>query len=369
MNTRIDYFDGLRGVAILLVLGFHAYSKWPEMVPYGDTYQYFPIFNFGWVGVQLFFLVSGFVIFMTLDKTKTFHLFMYKRWLRLFPGMLLACLLIYTTSFILDSRPAGSPSVLSVIQGLTFIEPYWWGKITGLNIVGLEGAFWSLYVEFKFYVVAGFIYFILGRKLLPPCLLLMFAGSVVFSYAVQVVDVKAINIAHKICETFSFKYFGWFASGSFYYLFYQNKRVKYFFVALLISILSSMFIGSIYAVFAALMISLLFSASLRVGFVQRILSNRCLVFFGFISYPLYLMHENAMVSMIVQFSAYQSWLNMLFHPLLPITILSVVAYLIASRYERLVRDIIKMAVENIKIAATYKHEIPLVEKIKIKKND
>jgi len=54
--SRVDYLDGLRGLAILLVIGFHAYSAYPTIVPYGDQYLDVPIFKYGWLGVELFFL-------------------------------------------------------------------------------------------------------------------------------------------------------------------------------------------------------------------------------------------------------------------------------------------------------------------------
>ena len=68
MKHRIEYLDGQRGLAILLVVLFHAYARWPERVPYHDAYANIPVFAYGWVGVELFFLVSGFVILMTLER-------------------------------------------------------------------------------------------------------------------------------------------------------------------------------------------------------------------------------------------------------------------------------------------------------------
>ena len=65
---RLAYLDGMRGVAILLVLLFHAFARWPDLVPYGDQYQSVPLFRVGFIGVNLFFIISGFVILMTLES-------------------------------------------------------------------------------------------------------------------------------------------------------------------------------------------------------------------------------------------------------------------------------------------------------------
>ena len=276
MKSRIDYLDGLRGVAILLVLAFHAYSRWPNLVPYGDTYANFPIFKLGWLGVQLFFLISGFVIFMTLDKTTNIGSFIFKRWLRLFPAMLLVSVLIFFTAPILDARPAGPPNALSLLPGLTFIEPTWWNKLLHIEIKPLEGAFWSLYVEFKFYIFASLIYYFLGRIYLAPLLFLLFVSSIVISWLSGKSDSSIIFIFNKISFLFSLKYFGWFASGSMFYLFHHSKKKVWFWSALGVAITSSIFVDNfnIYSSIAALIISILFSMALVFVPIQRFLKNK-----------------------------------------------------------------------------------------------
>lgn len=70
---RIKFLDGLRGSAILLVVFYHAYARYPDVVPYlTNTYREFPLFKYGYWGVQLFFLISGFVILMSIVD-KVFH--------------------------------------------------------------------------------------------------------------------------------------------------------------------------------------------------------------------------------------------------------------------------------------------------------
>src|SRR5690349_948892 len=68
--------DGLRGIAILLIIGYH-------------IFDFIPLFNHGWLGVDLFFVLSGFLITDILLKTrgqkgylKNFYV---KRILRIFP--------------------------------------------------------------------------------------------------------------------------------------------------------------------------------------------------------------------------------------------------------------------------------------------
>lgn len=63
---RIDYLDAIRGIAVWLVVLYHAYARY-EHFPYGFEYASFPLLKYGYLGVELFFLISGFVILMTLD--------------------------------------------------------------------------------------------------------------------------------------------------------------------------------------------------------------------------------------------------------------------------------------------------------------
>ena len=77
-NSRSYYagLDGLRGIAILLILGYHIFS-------------FVPLFAYGWLGVDLFFVLSGFLITDILLKTRDNHRFLrnfyIRRVLRIFP--------------------------------------------------------------------------------------------------------------------------------------------------------------------------------------------------------------------------------------------------------------------------------------------
>ena len=82
IKARISILDGFRSLAILSVLLYHFFSRWvpPEndisLYPYKNAYDYFGI---GQLGVQFFFIISGFVIFFTLDTTANFSSFLEKK--------------------------------------------------------------------------------------------------------------------------------------------------------------------------------------------------------------------------------------------------------------------------------------------------
>lgn len=337
---RIQFLDGFRGLAILLVVIYHAYAQWPEHYPYGDNYADIPVIKLGWLGVQLFFLISGFVIFMTLDKTESFRAFIYKRWIRLFPAMLVASLLIYLTLSFFHERPDGiPPNILSIVPGLTFTLPSWWSKLVGFEIPLLESAFWSLYVEFKFYIIAGVTYFFLGRAFLIPVLVTLFVFWLVTFVISTKIDSQYINLLQTISNALSLKHFGWFAAGAVLYIHFQTQNKQWLYAGVALMILSSLVVRidalgfDSEVIIGALLISALFTVSFKSKLLQRILQTRVLVFFGFISYPLYLIHENAMTSMIIKMESGTPWLHPFLYPYPAIIFLTFTAYIIAKYVE------------------------------------
>jgi peptidoglycan/LPS O-acetylase OafA/YrhL len=356
MSNRIGYLDGLRGLAILLVIPFHAYVRWPEIVPYGDKYAHILGFKLGWLGVNLFFLISGFVILMTLEKCATFKEFIFRRWLRLFPAMLLCSLLIFFTSGYFYERPAGVPSISSLLPGLMFIEPKLLMAL-GISDGVLEGAFWSLYVEFKFYIFAACIYYWRGRNYLIAALLLAYTLAIAFQLTSLYVPNKSlIFINLTISKLLSFLYFGWFAVGAAFYIYSKTKDFRWFLAALLFAVYSSAFVSEFNANYdwkaplAAFLVSSIFALALISQPLQRLLNSRFLQFFGFISYPLYLIHENMMISMIAKLGRRPIGIPEYLYPLLAVIVLSGIAYFIAAYGEKYLRGLILKITRQVALA-------------------
>lgn len=325
--TRINFLDGLRGVAILLVVSFHAYCRWPQKYPYGSGAVNFPIVKFGNLGVQLFFLISGFVILMSLEKENNFLHFIYKRWLRLFPAMLIATILVFVTAPLLYERPGGIPNLRDILPGLFFIEPDWLSKVSGVAINPLEGAFWSLFVEFKFYFLFGLLYFLLGEIKAIAGLFLFFIIGLLSS----IYEIKYLN---SLSSQLSFIYFGWFASGALAYLYFTKKNLNYIILSVCICALQILDYNFILERFI-FMIVLLLAFFIPICFenTRKFLTNKVFLFFGLISYPLYLIHESAMVAMIIKLHKSCKDFPLYFLPIFPIAILSAVAYFIVKKPE------------------------------------
>jgi len=299
MKTRVTYLDGLRGIAIVSVLLYHLIARWPEYINFNFFGE--SIFNYGWLGVQLFFMISGFVISMTLERSENIKLFFINRWIRLFPAMFIATVIIYFSSFILDFRPAGKPSIWDLLPGLTFISHEIYNLFFSFSINSLEGVFWSLYVEVIFYVIISFLYFKVDKDNIVNILLSIFILSLFIKLIASTIYPN--NIYYIPFVKLGFTYYGWFIIGiiSFKFTLNENECKEKYHKQFLVSVFLS--IGSIrgsdlVVKVAAIITLLLFVLPIFYEKINVFFSNSFFVFFGTISYPLYLIHENMMISLV-----------------------------------------------------------------------
>ena len=108
-GRSIPALDGIRGIAILLVLAYHYVFFLPESTPWHLR----RIFDYGWMGVDLFFVLSGFLItgirLNTRDTQNYFRSFYARRALRIFPLYYLVLSLVLIGAHLLTPYPAGLP--------------------------------------------------------------------------------------------------------------------------------------------------------------------------------------------------------------------------------------------------------------------
>jgi peptidoglycan/LPS O-acetylase OafA/YrhL len=170
MNGRLGHrpaLDGLRGIAILLVIGIHAYS-WPKD---------------GLLGVDLFFLLSGFLITALLveERSRNGRVslagFYARRARRLMPA-LLAFLLVFTTVAAVDRDGRAAVSSLLGLGFATNVALAW-------NLVPISQGtehLWSLATEDQFYFLWPVLLFVAlrGRRAYGAVLLLVVLAAMAF---------------------------------------------------------------------------------------------------------------------------------------------------------------------------------------------
>ncbi|KRB01215.1 hypothetical protein ASD83_06760 [Devosia sp. Root685] len=155
MSARRDQsIDMFRGIAILLVVLFHFTARLPAYALNITEGAPWPVF-FGWVGVYFFFIISGYCIFMTLERSATVGVFLARRISRIYPAFVAAVLILFVFGLVayIPSVPEAKfhvipPNLLDVVMNLFFI-----GEIGEW----VDGSFWSIAVEVKFYLLVALL--------------------------------------------------------------------------------------------------------------------------------------------------------------------------------------------------------------------
>jgi peptidoglycan/LPS O-acetylase OafA/YrhL len=147
-RPRLAALDGLRFVAAVAVMLFH-YTAAEKLLWGNPSRLEFPTMNlltrYGYLGVQLFFIISGFVILMT-AYGRSIEDFVASRFARLFPAYWVAVI----GTFVLQSFWHGDrdSTALQALVNMTMLQSV-------VGIPGVQGAFWTLWVELKFYLLIG----------------------------------------------------------------------------------------------------------------------------------------------------------------------------------------------------------------------
>jgi peptidoglycan/LPS O-acetylase OafA/YrhL len=179
MEHRLD-IDGLRGIAVLSVLLCHAG---------------FSPFSGGFIGVDVFFVISGYVItssFLRQENDSLLHRFSVsdfytKRALRLLPALYLVLILTLIGGWFFDPPPEYVELASYVAATLLFIANLYYGNIMGY--FGPEADTmpllhtWSLSVEEQFYLIFPFI-FRFFRKYISLFVIIALILSFVYSCVV-----------------------------------------------------------------------------------------------------------------------------------------------------------------------------------------
>jgi peptidoglycan/LPS O-acetylase OafA/YrhL len=286
-SARFLELDGLRGLAALSVVLYHY------------TYmfnQYFsnrskPAFSFsrGNLGVELFFIISGFVILMTVSKAKTILDFLVSRLSRIYPVYWVAIFFTFTILTIFGTWPTGEPSKSAVLFNFTMLQRFF-------SIKAVDGVYWSLQYELLFYaLILGA--FILGliRRVELICIT-MLAASLAYWVCLQANVFSSLGPAGSLIKQ------AWllaiilgdaefFVTGMMLYRIREkgssSTRLAVIAGAIGMSFLvDGWVIGFAHTAFAILV-------GLAIAGRLPVLSSRPMVFLGAISYPLYLVHQYA----------------------------------------------------------------------------
>lgn len=302
-TNRVNEIDLLRFLAALSVVFFHYSFKGyaadnMSMLPYPLMV---PIAKYGFLGVELFFMISGFVILMT-ASSGCLKKFTISRIVRLYPGFWICCTITFLATVTIGGERY-SASVIQYLINMTMFSGF-------LSIPSIDGAYWSIFVELQFYALVALV-LLLKKIHLAQIFLILWLISTIALDAFPVGILRSILIAN---------YSPYFIAGAISFLVWSSglslTRIITFLVAWLVALRHSLgsisefeqhynsslneyvIIGIICAFF-----TIMYLISIRrSGFFGK----KEWITVGALTYPLYLIHQN--IGFMI-FNSAQSFLN------------------------------------------------------------
>ncbi len=266
-SGRITTIDSLRGIASLSVAWFHFTQANPVLTPgvVKATGRY------GWLGVDIFFVISGFVIPYSLDRAgyrqRQFGKFLVKRIVRLDPPYFANFAFVLILAFIVPLVPGfhGPRPHFTTMQLLAHIA--YLNSVLGK--MWINPVYWSLGIEFQYYLLIGLIF---------P--LLTTARAIIRRIAIAALLVPGFFVPQ---GALLFVHLPLFVAGILTFQFKTGRLSRWSFCTALTvaTVVAAIGLGRVIAVTCAI-------TSLVIAFVE--IGGRILGWLGAISYSLYLMH-------------------------------------------------------------------------------
>lgn len=261
----------LRGFAALAVVLCHYGST---LIAYKTLSK---ILNYGQYGVHVFFFISGYVICLALIKNnyhpKHFFNFLLKRSIRIDPAYLTTIVLTLLSFWFFTSIPTFKGHSIPFIPAQFLAHVFYIVPFTHFSFY--NHVFWTLGVEFQFYILIGSLYFLNTSQYYRICFLLIFSltsfipfansGYLVTTYA----SIFAIGIAT---------------------MHYHSTKEKGYLIAIAFSAVC------IFLNFNIGVLLLIACVVFFVSFVKRI--TKVFDFLGKISYSLYIIHPLVLIYLI-----------------------------------------------------------------------
>lgn len=289
---RLLEVDALRGVAALAVVLFHFTAHYVTLFAPPDT----PAVRVTWghYGVNLFFIISGFVIFMTLQRTRRPADFVVSRFSRLFPAYWAAIVLTFLITHWLG-LPKKLVSLPDAIANVVMIHGIF-------GVPHVDGVYWTLEVELLFYVGMFVLYRLRRLDRIHLALLALLALRLTY---VAFERLAGIDLPWIVFRLLILKYIPWFALGICIYQFVHAPADRTTRLRCAITAAAALFTLLIAesAGLALLALGLASLVLLAASGRTPMLRHPVPVWFGAVSYPLYLLHENIGWSVMLRLQA------------------------------------------------------------------
>jgi len=311
---RLIELDALRGIGAIGVVLFHLTMRFPQMFPDADHVP----FNF-WEGeyrVLLFFVISGFAIFFSLERISSVADFIMNRFSRLFPAYWVAILL--TLAFVYG----GDIDVLkieptSILINFTMLQGFFY-------VPDVDGVYWTLPIELGFYTSMLGLWLALdkGMARLEPMLILWLALKWLMFYW--------DGMPYRLTMLLVLEFLPFFIIGMLFYRIWSEQRRWHQQLPYFAAVLATLWFTERPEFFlAGCVLSIIFAATLAGAL--RLLCVKPVLWVGAISYPLYLVHEN--IGFVIMLKAADQHINPWVGFAVALVVVTVLAWLLHEYIE------------------------------------
>ena len=255
------------------------------------------------VAVKAFFVVSGFLIFMSFERSATITSYAIKRIRRIYPAYFMVVMLCSISLIVVSSKSIGEyfsfawvKYIFANLAFLNFLQPTLPGVFDTNKLAAVNGALWTLKIEAMFYLTVPLFVFLFRKFTHLPILTLVYCSSVAYAGFLAVVAERTgsgvyVELGRQLPGQLSY-----FISGAFLYYFLPlfERRVGYFLVAAVLTLAVNMiFPLPILEPFALATVVVFFGLFLYVGNVGK---------YGDFSYGVYILHFP-----VIQLLLYSGW--------------------------------------------------------------
>ncbi len=278
-KSRLLELDVFRGFAALSVMLYHYTDQFNRL--YGHTGPV-PDLSFGYYRLHLFFILSGFVTVLLLERTRTSMDFIVSRFSRLFPTYWASITITFlvVSMFSLPGREVGLGQYLFNFTMLA-------GFVDSIEYV--DGAHWTLTLELKFYFFM-FLFFMLGwvQKRMELVTFLWVLYSVLAHMSRTMLDT---DIVHNYLWTMAnFGFIQVIAVGMMFYRIYKHGPTSERYLIIMLALVTHYVYHGINEAMVVTGLAFVFFL-FNQGYLRWI-CVRPLLFLGNISYALFLVHES-----------------------------------------------------------------------------
>ena len=209
IKRRLNELDLLRFVAAIAVVFFHyafrGYAKGDmSTMPYPLLAE--PA-KYGYLGVELFFMISGFVILMT-ASSNNLKVFFISRIVRLCPAFWVCCTITFLLTLAIGP-PRYTADLYQYVINMTFLSDL-------LGVAAIDGVYWSLFVEIQFYLMISIV---LGFKKIEKI-------ETYFVFWLLISATAEILTFEKLRSTLFSDYAAYFIAGATFYLIWAKGVTK-----------------------------------------------------------------------------------------------------------------------------------------------